>query len=54
MQVNPSDYLRILEGGNFINFVAMALVPAEKLSVVRSSELRLKVRKIQSAFIYAN
>ena len=44
MKVVVPDYLRILEGGNFINFVAMALVPEEKLSVVQTYDFRLTVR----------
>ena len=44
MWMEPVDYLRILEGGNFMNFVAMVLVPSEeKLSLVKTNEFRLKV-----------
>ena len=43
LHVMPADYLRILEGGYFINFVAMAFIPADKLSVVRTREFRLRV-----------
>ena len=47
MPVDAVDYLRILEGGNFIHFVAMALFDdsdyEEKLSVVETETLRLKV-----------
>ena len=37
------DYLRILEGGNFINFVAMVVHKADKLSVLKTINFRLKV-----------
>ena len=43
MLVISLDYLRILESGNFINFVAMALCPDEKLSVMQIDDVRLKV-----------
>ncbi len=43
MWVEDSDYLRILEGGNFINFVAMVVHKADKLSVVKTNNFRLKV-----------
>ena len=44
MKVLLSSYLRILQGGNYISFTAMALVPMEKLSVVETHNVRLKVR----------
>lgn len=43
MWVEDLDYLRVLEGGNFINFVVMVLNKADKLSVVKTSNFRLKV-----------
>ena len=44
--VQEVDYLRILEGGNLINFVAMAVDKGDKLSVVKTDTLRLKVSKM--------
>ena len=43
MWIEVNDYLRILEGGNFINFVAMVVQSADKLSVVKTKNYRLKV-----------
>lgn len=52
MLVYESDYLRILEGGNMIDFVAMAIQQAEKLSVVETDTLRLKVNLKYLQFFY--
>ncbi len=41
--VEDVDYLRILEDGNFIDFVVMVLHKTDKLSVVKTNILRLKV-----------
>lgn len=43
MNVSDSDYLRILQGGNFIKFVCMALDEQNKKSVVTTEDFRLKV-----------
>ena len=43
MWVQPVDYLRILEGGYFLHFVAMAVVPADMISLVTTSGFRFKV-----------
>lgn len=47
MLVNAVDYLRILESGNFMNFIALVLHrtpdPKDNLSVVTTETLRLKV-----------
>ena len=43
MWVQPVDYLRILEGGYFLHFVAMAMVPADMISLVTTSGFRFKV-----------
>ena len=40
--VTPLDYLRLLEGGNFIHFVAMVIAD-NKTSAVDTLNLRLKV-----------
>lgn len=42
MTVTPVDYLRLLEGGNFIHFVAMVIADNET-SAVDTLNLRLKV-----------
>ena len=39
MWVQPVDYLRILEGGYFLHFVAMAIVPADMVSLVQGNRL---------------
>ncbi len=41
--IQDTDYLQILEEGNFINFVCMALCQDNKTSVVKTESLRLKV-----------
>jgi len=43
MEVSDHDYLRLLQGGNFINFVCMVLDRKDKKSVVASETFRLKV-----------
>ena len=43
MWIQAVDYLRILEGGNFVHFVAMARVPGDNVSLVTTSEFRFKV-----------
>ena len=43
MWVQAVDYLRILEGGNFVHFVAMARVPGDNVSLITTSEFRFKV-----------
>lgn len=45
MFVTDRDYLRILHGGNFINFVCMVLDKDNKKSMVRTENFRLKVRR---------
>ena len=46
------DYLRILEGGNFINFVAMVIHKADKLSVVKTNNFRLKASESTYTYMY--
>ena len=41
--VDAVDYLRILEAGNFMTFVAMVVHTADKISVVKQQNIRLKV-----------
>lgn len=43
LDVDDVDYLRILEGGNFIHFVAIAYSGKDKLSVVKTANYRLRV-----------
>ena len=43
LEIEDVDYLRILEGGNFIHFVAIAYNAADKLSVVKTANYRLRV-----------
>lgn len=45
MKVFCPNYLRVLEVGNFINFVAMAFNPDEMLALIKTDEIRLKVHK---------
>ena len=42
MNVTPVDYLKLLEGGNFIHFVAMVMADND-ISGVDTHTLRLKV-----------
>ena len=44
MNVYDWDYLRILEGGNFINFVCVVYDGANEKSVITTENFRLKVR----------
>lgn len=46
--VEDVDYLRILEEGNFINFVVMVIRKPDQLSVVKTSDLRLKVSYVRN------
>ena len=45
MIVYDWDYLRIIQGGNFINFVCIVLDKANKQSVIATENFRLKVRR---------
>ena len=47
LEIEDVDYLRILEGGNFIHFVAIVYDTAEKLSVVKTANYRLRVSSSQ-------
>ncbi len=48
--IEDIDYMRILEEGNFINFVVMVLHKPEKLSVVKTSGLRLKASSLDFTY----
>ena len=45
LTVNAADYLKLLEGGNFIHFVAMVNADND-VSAVETHNLRLKVRPV--------
>ena len=47
LDIDDVDYLRILEGGNFIHFVAIVYDAADKLSVVKTANYRLRVSPSQ-------
>lgn len=42
VRVRPTDYLKLLEGGNFIHFVATVIADNDK-AMVDTYSLRLKV-----------
>lgn len=44
--VKDSDYLRILQGGYFIDFVCMVTDRGNKISVIKTENFRLKVQKM--------
>ena len=46
------DYLRILEGGNFISFTCMASDEDDKKAVIDTDTLRLKVPLTAAHFYY--
>lgn len=46
LAVDVLDYLRILQGGNFINFTCMATDHDNKKSVVDTENFRLKVMNV--------
>ena len=47
LDIDDVDYVRILEGGNFIHFVAIVYDATDKLSVVKTANYRLRVSPSQ-------
>ena len=43
MKVFCPDYLRVLESGNFMSFVAMVHDPSLKIAIIKTDVVRLKV-----------
>ena len=48
MEVKDEDYLKILKGGNFFHFVAIAYSAADELSMIKTKNYRLKVSRNDS------